>query len=79
MEHPVHDMSNLFAQLGQPNDAFAIATFIDIHAPLPNGMRLHEARFWTIAQSAFLAEAMSDDADWAAVTDDLNVLLHGRP
>ena len=28
MERPVHNMSNLFAQLGQPNDDAAIARFI---------------------------------------------------
>lgn len=78
MEHAIHNMSNLFAQLGSPNDEFAISRFIDTHGPLPNGTRLHEASFWTIAQANFLSEAISDDADWAEVADDLNVMLHGR-
>ncbi|MBN8550801.1 MAG: DUF2789 family protein [Deltaproteobacteria bacterium] len=45
--------------------------------PLPGDMRLHEATFWTRAQASFLCEAIGDDADWSAVTDDLNTLLHG--
>lgn len=78
MEHSIHNMSNLFAQLGKPNDELAIARFIETHAPLAGGIQLHEATFWTIGQANFLSEAISDDADWAAVADDLNTQLHGR-
>lgn len=78
MEHAIHNMSNLFAQLGKPNDEVAISRFIETHAPLPNGMRLHEASFWTISQASFLSEAISDDADWSEVADDLNVMLHSK-
>lgn len=76
MEHAIHNMNNLFAQLGKPNDEVAISRFIETHAPLPNEMRLHEASFWTIGQASFLSEAISDDADWAEVADDLNAMLH---
>ena len=76
MERAVHSMSNLFAQLGKQNDEAAIALFIDTHAPLPSETRLHEAVFWTSAQAGFLAEAVSDDADWADVAENLNSLLH---
>lgn len=78
MERPVHDMSNLFAQLGEPSDEAAIDRFIATHAPLPDDMRLHEASFWTPAQAAFLREALLDDADWAEVADALNRELHVR-
>jgi len=78
MEHSIHNMSNLFAQLGEPSDELAISRFIETHSPLPNGMKLHEAGFWTVAQADFLSRAISDDADWATVTDDLNAQLHGR-
>jgi len=77
MENAIHTMSHLFAQLGQPSDAPDIAAFIARHGPLPGDMRLHEATFWTRAQASFLCEAIGDDADWSAVTDDLNTLLHG--
>jgi hypothetical protein len=78
MERPVHNISNLFAQLGQPNDEAAIAQFIESHRPLAEDVQLHEATFWTPAQAAFLCEAISDDADWAEVVDELNGNLRAR-
>ena len=76
MERPEHNMSSLFAQLGQPSDNTAIARFIATYRPLPGSVQLHEAAFWSPAQAAFLHEAILDDADWAEVTDELNVELH---
>ncbi len=78
METPVHNLSQLFAQLGQANDEVAIASFIDSHCPLPDHLMLHEAAFWSASQASFLREAIFDDADWAAVADELNVELHLR-
>jgi hypothetical protein len=72
MENQRHDLANLFAQLGLANDPAAIDTFIAAHRPLPPGVRLADAPFWTPAQAAFLAEQLQDDADWAAVVDELN-------
>lgn len=79
MERPVHNMSNLFAQLGEASDEAAIARFIESHRPLPGSVRLHDAAFWTPAQSRFLREALHDDADWAEVADALNRELHAVP
>lgn len=76
MERPVHNLSNLFAQLGEANDEAAIARFIDTHRPLAGNLRLHEASFWTPSQASFLCEAILDDADWAEVADELNAELH---
>lgn len=76
MESAMHDMCNLFAQLGEPCDDAAISKFIETHAPLPGETLLHEAKFWTSAQAAFLRDAISDDADWAEVADSLNSQLH---
>lgn len=78
MERPIHNMSNLFAQLGQPSDELAITHFIESRRPLANDVQLHEAAFWTPAQACFLREAILDDADWAEVADELNVELHAR-
>ncbi|HJV92030.1 MAG: DUF2789 domain-containing protein [Dechloromonas sp.] len=78
MERPVHNMSHLFAQLGQANDEAAIARFIESHRPLANSVQLSEAPFWTPSQAAFLRESILQDADWAEVTDELNVELHAR-
>lgn len=76
MEKPVHDMSNLFAQLGLPSDNRSIIQFIETHRPLPDAMPLSEAPFWTHAQSSFLREEILEDADWAMVIDELNTELH---
>lgn len=76
MEEFVHDMSNLFAQLGLPADEGSIAAFIEAHRPLDPATPLADAALWTPAQSAFLREAMLEDADWAPVIDALNARLH---
>lgn len=78
MERSVHDMSGLFAQLGEASDEGAIARFIETHGPMAGGVQLHEAAFWTPAQANFLREAILDDAEWAAVVDALNAEFHAR-
>ena len=75
MERPVHNMSNLFAQLGQPDDEASIARFIEAHSPLAADLQLHEAHFWTESQAGFLRQSIVDDADWAEITDVLNAGL----
>jgi hypothetical protein len=79
MENPVHPFSELFAQLGLPNDEPGIQAFIREHAPLPGATRLEEAPFWTPAQAALLREERIDDADWIETIDQLNLALHGTP
>lgn len=69
-------MSKLFAQLGEADDRISIERFISAKRPLAGGVLLHEAVFWSLAQASFLREAISDDADWAAVADALNAALH---
>lgn len=70
-----HNLATLFAQLGLPNDPAAIDTFIAAHRPLPEGLSLAEAPFWTPAQAAFLAEELQADADWTEIIDELNSKL----
>lgn len=77
MESPVHSMRNLFAQLGLPSDQASIDQFIATHSPLPQGMTLADAPFWTPAQANFLREEILEDADWAEIIDQLNANLHG--
>lgn len=76
MEYHLHSMSKLFAQLGEPDDRASIERFIQTRQPLAGSVLLHEASFWSAAQAGFLREAISDDADWAAITDALNAALH---
>ncbi|SFZ79256.1 DUF2789 domain-containing protein [Chitinimonas taiwanensis] len=74
MDTSQHDFAGLFAQLGLPNEPAAMRAFVAAHA-LPAGLALAEAPFWSPAQSAFLAEALADDGDWAEVIDALALLL----
>jgi maleylacetoacetate isomerase len=75
MEAPFHDMADLFRQLGLPDDPAAIDQFIRDHRPLPAGMRLCEAPFWTAGQAQFLRDDIRDDADWSAAADALALRL----
>lgn len=78
MEMPNHTLGNLFEQLGLSSDAESIEAFVALHRPLPNGMLLADAPFWTPAQAQFLREEIKRDADWAEVVDTLSSLLNHR-
>ncbi len=75
MESPLHDLPTLFKQLGLPSTAVDVQTFIARHAPLAGQVHLADAPFWTPSQASFLREECQDDADWAGVVDQLNLLL----
>ena len=75
MNANLHTMSNLFAQLGLPADSASIDNFIAAHRPIGNDIALYRAPFWTPSQRAFLKEEIIEDADWAAVIDELNARL----
>ncbi|WP_234087847.1 DUF2789 domain-containing protein [Azonexus sp. R2A61] len=76
MENPLHGLPQLFAQLGLPSDPRAIDEFIAAHRPLANGEPLYRAAFWSPAQREFLKQEIIEDADWAAVVEELNARLH---
>ncbi|MBS0368285.1 MAG: DUF2789 domain-containing protein [Proteobacteria bacterium] len=75
MESHIHNIANLFAQLGLPSESSAIDAFIAAHAPLPHDVPLSEAPFWSPVQAAFLKNEIAEDADWSAVIDTLDVQL----
>ncbi len=77
MESPVHSLPSLFKQLGLPDDPASIEKFVAVHSPLKPELHLADAFFWTPGQKAFLREEILDDADWAEVVDELNLLLRG--
>jgi hypothetical protein len=77
MEQSIHAFHNLFEQLGLPADDGAIRRFIETHSPLPEGLHLADAPFWTPAQAAFLRDEILEDADWAEVVDRLSLALRG--
>lgn len=77
MDQPIHQFSDLFAQLGLPNDEQAIQQFIITNSPLASDIELADAPFWTDSQAAFLKEEKLEDADWAELVDQLNLALRG--
>jgi hypothetical protein len=79
MQLPNHTIGDLFEQLGLPSDPKSIETFVALHRPLPDGMVLADAPFWTPSQAQFLREEIKRDADWAEVVDTLSSLLSHRP
>lgn len=79
MEKQIHSLGDLFKQLGLGSDPVAIARFCVEHAPLPDQTKLANAPFWSVQQSQFLCESVRDDADWAAVVDQLDLLLRSKP
>ncbi len=79
MDSHHHPMSELFAQLGLPDDAASIEAFIQQHRPLPMTTRLYNAPFWSPSQAALIQEKLAEDADWAVLIDTLNVQLRDHP
>ena len=75
MEKANHELGELFLQLGLSDEPAAIERFVASHRPLPSGMRLADAPFWTASQAQFLREKISDDADWAELVDTLAAML----
>ncbi|MBV4460974.1 DUF2789 domain-containing protein [Pseudomonas sp. COR58] len=75
MENPTHSLSALFKQLGLASDPAGIDQFIATHSPLKPELHLADAFFWNEAQKAFLRDETLDDADWAEVVDQLDVML----
>lgn len=75
MQAPTHSMKLLFNQLGLEGTSKAIAYFIDNNTPIANDVKLHEADFWTESQSLCLKEMINEDADWADVVDQRNLLM----
>ena len=69
-----HNLSELFVQLGLPAGSGDIEQFIASRKLDPT-TPLHEAPFWNESQSAFIREAIEQDADWAEVIDDLSMRL----
>lgn len=75
MEPPIHSLPSLFKQLGLPDDPVSIDRFIATHSPLKPELKLADAFFWDKSQAQFLRSEILEDADWAQVVDQLDVLL----
>lgn len=75
MEPAIHQMPDLFRQLGLPGDHSSVESFLATHRPLPVGTGLTEAGFWNASQAQFLREEIAKDADWSGIVDQLGQLL----
>jgi hypothetical protein len=75
MDTEFHRLCDLFRQLGLPDEPAEVDAFITRHGPLPAGVALCEAAFWTPVQRQFLREQILADADWAEVVDALSLRL----
>ena len=75
MQPPIHSLRALFKQLGLPNEPRDIEAFVSSHGPLKAEIALADAFFWSPAQAAFLREEIQEDADWAEIVDQLNLML----
>lgn len=75
MDTQTHNLSSLFLQLGLESDELSIDQFIARNKPVPGNIELHKAEFWNDSQAAFLKEMKQEDADWASVIDQLDVML----
>lgn len=75
MENMTHTFTELFKQLGLPNDAMSIAAFLKLRRPLSTATRVEDAPFWSLGQRHFLKEQMASDADWAELIDRLSLAL----
>ena len=75
MESCVHSLRNLFEQLGLPAEEADIARFVATHRPLAAGIALADPPCWSVAQAQFLREEIAEDADWAEIVDQLNLML----
>jgi len=78
MSQPHRRFSELFAQLGLPNDPVGIHQFLSQHAPLAPETALADAPFWSPAQAEMLCRQRQDDADWAELVDQLDAALRYR-
>lgn len=75
MESQAHTLSSLFDQLGLDAQNTSIDNFITINKTIPCNVELHEATFWNASQASFLKQMKDEDADWAGIIDQLDVML----
>jgi hypothetical protein len=75
MEAFNHSLTSLFEQLGLGSTNQEIENFVEKHSPLPGSIELHNADFWSTSQASFIRQAKDEDADWAEMVDQLDVML----
>lgn len=74
MRLQIHELNDLFAQLGLPSTDQDMETFIACNH-LDHLQKLHEAAFWSQAQAELIRQLWLEDADWCEAVDILNMRL----
>ncbi|SFC84911.1 DUF2789 domain-containing protein [Pseudoalteromonas denitrificans] len=74
MDTNLHNLTNLFAQLGLANSKTEIDKFIASHQ-ISNSVHISQASFWSSAQASFLTESLDQDGDWSEIIDQFDTLL----
>ncbi|WP_216636588.1 DUF2789 domain-containing protein [Endozoicomonas ascidiicola] len=74
MHKPLHNLTNLFQQLGLGKEPREIERFLQQHS-LESNTKLEDAQFWNPSQKAFIKEERNQDADWCEAIDELDALL----
>ncbi len=75
MESAQHSLTELFTQLGLSGKTRDIEQFIAQHQGQLGLLAIHQAPFWNDGQASFLRQAIEQDADWAELVDQLDLLL----
>tara|TARA_R110002167_G_scaffold2337_2_gene12066 strand:- start:98 stop:328 length:231 start_codon:yes stop_codon:yes gene_type:complete len=75
MEQNHTALSELFAQLGLPNQQQEIQQFIKLNSGLATETKIEDAQCWTSSQADFLKTALAEDGEWAEVIDQLSTRL----
>jgi len=75
MDTSLHQVKDLFLQIGLPSEKNDIDQFIHENKGIPTGIPIWEAEIWTPSQSAFLKESYDEDSDWVEAVDHLDALL----
>ena len=77
MDTTSNDLSHLFKQLGLPNNQENINDFVSKNK-LDKHTLMIDADCWNSSQKAFLKEALSEDAQWTEVIDQLDVMMRNQ-
>jgi len=75
MDISAHSIVSLFNQLGLDSTEEGVNKFINRNSPLSANIALHKADFWKPSQASCLKEMLDEDADWAVIVDQLNIML----
>lgn len=74
MDTSVHNMNNLFAQLGLDDTRSGIYHFVKSHQ-IQDDLTIDEAPFWNASQASFILDALQEDGDWSEIIDQLDAML----